>query len=318
MNNRRIIGILDPSMSSDNMGDHIIQDAVRAELADAFPDWELVALPTQRTLTLSEMYSARACQHFFVGGTNILNGNLPFYRQWKLDPLIVSILRGRTSPMGVGWWKYQDKTNALSAWTWRTLFGHNPVSVRDSYTRSKVEQLGSRAINTSCPTMWRLPDVVNSSSSVSDTVVVTLTDYRRSVDFDVAMFEALRSIYKYVYLWPQGEKDRDYVERLRLEVTIGPREVSWFDEMLLGGVDYVGTRLHAGVRAHQLRAHSMIVAIDNRAVEISHDTGLPIVMRHDFRKYADAFAARTPVRLHLPKTEIEDWKKQTLGIVHAL
>lgn len=317
MAEQTIIGLLDPSIDSDNMGDHIIQDAVRRELSEIFPAYDVVSLPTQRLMTRAERRRAKSCRHFFVGGTNILNGNIPFYMQWKMDPEIVALLMGRTSTIGVGWWKYQDRTNLLSAKIWKTLFRGSPISVRDFYTKQKLDEIGIEATNTSCPTLWTLPESVNVATEVSDSVVVTLTDYKRDVTADLALFESLRSIYETVYIWPQGEKDATYIEKMRLDVRIGSREVSWFDEIVKSGADYVGTRLHAGIRAHQLGAHSIIVAIDNRAIEIHSDTGLPIIERECVSDYGDAFTRRRPVELTLPASDILCWKQQIAELLDA-
>ncbi|MEW1931899.1 polysaccharide pyruvyl transferase family protein [Rhodococcus sp. NPDC079359] len=318
MSTGRTVGLLDPSLDSDNMGDSIIQDSVRAELNKMFPAVHIVRLPTQRFMTRSERAVARSCDLFIVGGTNILNGNLPFYMQWKLDPELLSILAGKTIPMGVGWWKYQKNTNKLSARVWQTLFLNEFISVRDGYTERKLASIGISSINTACPTMWALPEVVNVSARVKSSVVVTLTDYKRHVEADLALFKSLRQVYDKIYVWPQGEKDQTYIEKLRLDVTLGERDVRWFNQKLAHGeADYVGTRLHAGVRAHQLGAHSLIVAIDNRATEIASDTGLPVIPRDDWANLEEKISVRNPARLSLPHGEIKAWKTKLVGILDA-
>ncbi|TOG81065.1 capsular biosynthesis protein, partial [Vibrio parahaemolyticus] len=55
-----------------------------------------------------------------------------------------------------------------------------------------------------------------------------------------------------------------------------------FDEVLSSGnVDYIGTRLHGGVRALQKKVRTLILAIDNRAWEKKKDFNLPVVERND-------------------------------------
>ena len=49
-------------------------------------------------------------------------------------------------------------------------------------------------------------------------------------------------------------------------------------------VDYVGTRLHAGIRAMQKGRRSLIIGIDNRAIEMGTDFNLPVVRRDDVAK----------------------------------
>lgn len=314
MNGTPLVGLLNPSVDTDNLGDLIIADAVKAELARLLPQAEIIDLPTQRSMSRQERRLALDCDGLVVGGTNILNGNLPFYRQWKLDPDVVWRLRGRTTSMGVGWWKYQPKTNALSGETWRTIFRGAMPSVRDKYTEQKFVSLGIDAINTACPTMWSLPAILNAEQAPKSRVVVTLTDYLRSVEQDIAMFRALKEIYDEVYLWPQGEKDEDYAKKLRLDIKIGKRTLEWFDSVLdTREFDYAGTRLHAGVRAHQKHVHAQIIALDNRSIEISRDTGLPIVYRNSYKQQLHDFQRRQPAKLRLPQNEIRAWKNGFTG-----
>lgn len=69
-----------------------------------------------------------------------------------------------------------------------------------------------------------------------------------------------------------------------------------FDTVLANeDIDFVGTRLHGGIRALQKKKRSLIIAVDNRAIELGADTGLPVIDRsclekellrwydHDFR-----------------------------------
>ena len=49
-------------------------------------------------------------------------------------------------------------------------------------------------------------------------------------------------------------------------------------------LDYVGTRLHAGVRAMQKGRRSIILSIDNRAREMGKDYNLNVIERNDIYK----------------------------------
>ena len=42
-------------------------------------------------------------------------------------------------------------------------------------------------------------------------------------------------------------------------------------------VDFIGTRLHGGIRALQHKRRSIIIGIDNRATELNRDFNLPVV-----------------------------------------
>ena len=95
------------------------------------------------------------------------------------------------------------------------------------------------------------------------------------------MLNILGRNYRKVYLWIQGKKDEEYLQMLEKpsNLTIIPRSLKAYEEKLnLGNIDYVGTRLHAGIFALNHKIRSLIIAVDNRAIEIAKDTGLPIVL----------------------------------------
>ena len=76
-------------------------------------------------------------------------------------------------------------------------------------------------------------------------------------------------------------------------------------------VDYVGTRLHAGIRALSKYHRTIVISIDNRAKNIGKDTGLPVIQREDIeillqKKIQSEFV--TDIRM--PMSNIEKWKKQ--------
>lgn len=49
-------------------------------------------------------------------------------------------------------------------------------------------------------------------------------------------------------------------------------------------IDYVGTRLHGKIRVLNREKRAIILAVDNRAIEIANDTALPVVRREDIQK----------------------------------
>ena len=76
-------------------------------------------------------------------------------------------------------------------------------------------------------------------------------------------------------------------------------------------LDYVGTRLHAGIRALSKGHRSLIISIDNRAECISADTGLPILKREDVRLMLKERLSRNfETNITLPRENIIRWKGQ--------
>jgi polysaccharide pyruvyl transferase WcaK-like protein len=304
------VGWLDPSLNSKNTGDQIIADAVHRELQETLIDAEIVRLPTQTFLKRSERSLADSCQKFVVGGTNILNGNIPRYIQWKIDPGSYSTYRNRVSTMGVGWWQYQRGANRFSRHVWRNVLQAGENSVRDSYTETRLSEIGVRSINTSCPTVWRLPARPSFSAEAPSSVLMTITDYHKNPTRDARLILGLRERFDEVLVWPQGSQDREYLSGIDGDVKfIGP-ELSDFDDVLASRtVDYVGTRLHAGIRALQHGVRSTILAIDNRAAEISRDIGLSIMSNDlttaDWKRVDD----RESIDLRIPHDAIGQWKE---------
>ena len=277
-----MIGWLDPSISSRNVGDHIIREAVLDVLtrAGTSPD-SLVSLPTQRTMTKAELSAAKECRYFVVGGTNLLSSNMPWYRQWKVGMREFPVLRGKVILLGVGWWQYQNRPNAFTRWLLRELLHPNALhSVRDRWTASQLSPLGLRTAYTACPTMWALPEVPEARKTRGKRLILTLTDYNRSPDHDRALVSLAEQLYGELAFWPQGSKDEKYERSLASEVQVLPAGVQALDSALADeSTDFLGTRLHGGIRALQHGRRASIIAIDNRASEIARDTRLPVVSR---------------------------------------
>lgn len=304
------VGWLDPSLNSRNTGDQIIADAVLRELRETLGSAEIVRLPTQTMLKRSEREAARSCDKFIVGGTNILNGNIPRYIQWKLDPGSYSTYRSRVSTMGVGWWQYQPAVNRFSRYIWKNVLGSGANSVRDNYTAARLAEFGVKAVNTSCPTVWRLPKRTPFSAEPPSQVLMTITDYHKNPARDTRLIRGLRERYDEVLVWPQGSKDREYLSGIDKTVKfIGPELRDFDDALGAKSVDYVGTRLHAGIRALQFGVRSTILAIDNRATEISRDIGLTIMSNELTPADWDRVDNRTAVELNIPHAAISQWKE---------
>ena len=303
------LGLLDPSIDSKNSGDHIIREGVDRAMArlGATPA-DIVALTTRRKLSREELSAAAGARHVFVGGTNLLSSNMPWYRQWKLDGQLARHLSGSVSLLGVGWWQYQGRPNWYTARLLRRILGDAPQSVRDEYTREQLASIGVESINTCCPTMWDLPETPEAREARGERVVVTVTDYMRDVEADRTLLRRLSDAYEDVSLWPQGSKDHAYMRQLGVDVTMLGTSVGDFAAALdAPGTDYVGTRLHAGVFALQRGVRSTILAVDNRANEISKDTGLPVIDRKQLVERWDFVLESRTVRLRIPHDAINAW-----------
>lgn len=304
-----MIGWLDPSIDSTNAGDIIIAQAVESQLRQRLNITELLRLPTQRGWTKEERSSAKECDLFIVGGTNLLSSHPARYRQWRFGLRDAVHLRGKCVLFGVGWWQYQAPPDAWA----RRLYGallHPSLEqgVRDSYSVSQLRTVTHRVRNISCPTLWAAQRTGRTQSRFSDVIVTTLTDYSRDHHADAEMLQVLERRANQLMVWPQGEEDRQYISELGFaRYCIGPGLASLAQALSGGGVEYVGTRLHGGVRALQLGIPSAIIAVDNRAIEIGSDTGLWVLPREEVDDLDMFLDTRDTWQLTLPDESIEAW-----------
>jgi hypothetical protein len=309
----RVVCLLDPSLGSKNGGDLIIRDAVERALSRVLPEGALLLrLPTQRPLTAEERRAAATAYSFVVGGSNLLASDISQYRQWHVEPEDLDVYDGRVRLMGVGWWQYQPPATRQTERLLRKVLDVGGHSVRDGFTQKQLAETGLDSVNTSCPTVWDLPDEPETNHTKGRAVVATITDYARDVGRDRALLKMLREIYDgRVRVWPQGRKDRAYLKAIAWRTKVLPPGIASFEAALSDGDDYVGTRLHAGIRALQRGSRATVVVIDNRAAELAADTGLPVIPRSLDRGAVELLTEPRWTRLHLPRREIRCWLEET-------
>lgn len=301
----RQVCLLDTGIGSRNMGDHIIVDSIRRHLREIFPDAIFVTVPTHEYLGPESLRLMDSSEVRLVCGTNLLASHMDQYKQWKLGSLEMAAVRDLTL-LGCGWWQYQDAPNAYTELLLNRILSAKTIhSVRDSYTLAKLRALnGKSVVNTTCPTLWSLTPahLKGIPDRMARDVVTTLTDYKADPVADRFMLDHLALRYRTVYVWVQGTGDFSYLKRLwsggKGDLRVVPATLEAFDRLLTSSheLDYVGTRLHAGVRALQKKRRALILAVDNRAREISADTSLPCIPREhahkDLEGLVDRFSAR--------------------------
>ncbi|MBN2850072.1 MAG: hypothetical protein JXK92_05385, partial [Erysipelotrichaceae bacterium] len=75
-------------------------------------------------------------------------------------------------------------------------------------------------------------------------------------------------------------------------------------------IEFVGTRLHGGIRALQLKRRTFIVAVDNRAIEKHKDFNIPVLLREDCDKLDDILTQPVKTEITIPMDKINEWKSQ--------
>lgn len=90
------------------------------------------------------------------------------------------------------------------------------------------------------------------------------------------------------------------------------RSLPGLDTFIQSGVsfDYIGTRLHGGMRCLQNQRRALIIEVDNRATEIAKDTGLPTVKRDGFATISGWIEGAVRPSIHLPLDAIAQWRGQ--------
>lgn len=330
---------LSPAISSKNLGDYIIDDYCSQIIDEIFPASFSVSIPTH------EHFSTLGCEHIatadasIVCGTNLLTSHMKQYRQWNVnlqDAIKLWLIdvpkkkmlsttfikehfeKNKVLLLGAGWWQYQDKPDSYSTRILRMMLSSRGIhSVRDSYTEQMLKSIGiNNVLNTACPTMWKLTEEhCNVIPTVrSDTVVTTLTDYNVNDANDDLLLDILLRNYESVFVWLQAIEDYDQIQRSKYfkRIKVIPPTLRDYD-LFLGEIpaDYVGTRLHGGIRALNKKCRTIIIAVDNRALEISNDTGLQVIKREDVahsleKKICGNFATC----IKLPEKNIHIWKEQ--------
>jgi len=315
---------------SSNLGDLIIEEAILGALKVKFSKVKNVErVSTQLFPKRRDLEVLHRADLIFVAGSNLLSSNmlpnseirgLRFggYRQWKLPYLLKKRkkIQSKLILMGVGWWQYQEPPDFLTQILLRNTLSSEIVhSVRDEFTASQLRGIGIRnVINTGCPTTWDLPSTVN-THELAESVLFTITDYLRDKEADEELLVIVNE-YPEVYFWEQGAGDVEYLKSLKgygshIQILSGPHECI---ERLRARkrFDYIGTRLHCGIKCLQLGCNSAVIEVDNRAREIAKDISLPTLRRDCLKGVRAKDIFNNPVELKINHESIDLWIQQFL------
>jgi polysaccharide pyruvyl transferase WcaK-like protein len=316
----RTITLLDTAVASTNLGDQIIMEAVRRELADVVSGQLVFTVVSHEWMGAQSRRLIRSSDWVISGGTNLLSSRMWFRPNWKLTP--IDALSGlNVVLMGAGWYQYQHAPDPYSRWLLRRVLSrHRLHSVRESYALKRLASIGiTNAVNTGCPSIWaltpehcaRLP-----RQKAAGSVVTAVNSYPKLKNpaADRRMLEILRRHYRTVHLWIQTGTDHEYARSLDPDLRFISPSVAALDEALASDLDldYVGNRLHAGIRALQKGRRAIIVEIDNRAREMGQDFGVPTVERTDFERLEQMIQEPLEISVRSPQKDIVQWKSQFL------
>lgn len=316
------------AVGSRNMGDYIIMQSAKRELKSIIEDKLVVELPTHtpplrfravcklpfhknsKSKELSEY------QYGLVCGTNLLEKSMMRRQaQWNITLSESKFLKNNIF-VGVG----AGTIGKINLYTRlllkRTLSNKYIHSVRDEEARQMLEQIGIKSINTGCVTMWMLTKkhCQKIPQTKSRKVVFTLTDYSKDKANDRLLIDILKRNYNEIYYWIQGSQDLEYIKSLVDTKDINfiyPSLENYEDFLKNNDCDYVGTRLHAGVKAMQEFKRSIILIVDNRARSIHKKNNIVAVERQEIsNKLEKLINSSFKTKIELDEDAINSWKKQ--------
>jgi len=317
--------ILDTSIATGNKGDDIIMECTHQELGFLLKDSYELRLPThvssfhwyqvlKRSRSLMRFVD---CRLKFVGGSNIMAKNMfSHYPQWNINWFNCKPLQGSVL-VGVGVGAGEKRSNWYTRHLYNRVLSHKYIhSVRDERSRRYVEdELGLKAINTGCVTMWMLtPDFCKTiPTKKSDRVVFTLTTRGRCDERDQFLIDTLNGNYQEVFFWPQGIDDHDYFLKLNHTENIKVLQASkeaYHEYLSSNETDYVGTRLHGGIYAMRHARRAIIIAIDERAREIHKSNHLNCIDIKDINQLPDFINSEFETSVKMDNQAINLWKSQ--------
>jgi len=319
------IGLFDPSLGnnagseSPNLGDLIINEAIIREIYSIFPRANLLRLSTHEPLLRQHIKELRDCSLVFVGGSNLLCSNMYRNKLWKISLAEAMQIR-KVILFGVGWWQYEKMPNLYTRLLLKIILAGGFVhSLRDNYTKERLSKLGFKnVINTGCPTMWPLARInfEEIPKKKADNALLMLTDYNQAPEVDKAIAKLLLKNYNKVFFWPQGRNDKSYLSILDLPLIVLDHSLQALNEILSSdiSIDYVGTRLHGGIKCLIARKRSLILNIDNRAKEIARDSGLMTIERGNIEFVDHWINSSSNLRIKIDINSIEKWKSQFKGL----
>lgn len=319
--------LLDTSIGTSNIGDHIIMECVEKELSPILTSSFVFRLPTHvpsfhnyaiwRNSLAVQNYAT--CDYKFIGGSNILAKDMrTHYPQWNVNTFNCKPLEGSVCiGVGAGAGEHVD---AYTTHLYRKILSHSYYhSVRDERSKHYVEDiLGLKAINTGCVTMWALtPEFcAQIPTQKADNVVFTLTAKSHADQRDQILIDTLKREYGQVSFWIQGDKDEAYFNMFSntdgIEI-IPPHKAAYEAVLLRSNIEYVGTRLHGGIYALRHQKRAIIISIDERAQSISADTGLITIEKDAIDELPSLIGSDFETKLNIPFDEIKRWKAQFEG-----
>lgn len=293
----KTVCLFDTSVSSPNLWDQIIMESSDLVLKELFLNDYVFKIPSHNCISWRYTEKIIKQSRFVVFcWTNAISSNMIFSTWAKIKDFF--LLKNKVILFWVWWWNYSNSNSLYAKCAAlyskfilrRFLSKEYTHSVRDEYTKKKLESFWIKnVINTWCQTMWQIDKNHCKSIPVkkSKNVIFTLTVYNKSIDEDLFLIELLKKNYERLYFWPQQPWDYEYlceIDNLQWIEILNPNIDSFENKLMESNIEYVWTRLHAWIKAIQKYKRSIIIWIDNRAIEMWKDFNLNVIKRSELKK----------------------------------
>lgn len=306
------IGLMDTTVSDYNHGNQIIMDSVRKYINDIIKNKFVMDLPCWDDLEGHALEAVSYCEYLFLGGTNLLSGDIENKKYIGINDSNLSQFENKVILMGVGWNDSDVEITPKTVEIYRKILKRDVLhSVRNKYTKEILEKIGiTNVLNTGCPTLWSFTEEfckkIPTQKAENALIMVSSWDFNR----DNYIAQIIKNNYRKIYAWVQQPSDYTYIKLLYPEAEIIGLSLEDLDVFLekCKDVDYIGSRLHGGIRCLQKCKRCFIIPIDYRAVEMKKDFNLPVVDNiYELEKY---IISQYSTDIRMPFKEIEMWKKQ--------
>ncbi len=174
----RILALINPSLSTQNVGDLFIDDSLK-RILDYDRDHS-VEIDPRRPISTADIDRINSCEAAVIMGTNLWYRNMACPGRWMFTAKQLRQVRVPIIPIGVGTTRHDGEDNGFQADTLeqlRIIHASCEVgSVRDPRTAEALDQSGIRNIRmTGCPTIFRSLSPTWSQRPASSTKQVVVT-----------------------------------------------------------------------------------------------------------------------------------------------
>lgn len=302
----RLIGLIDPSINSFNLGDQIVMRHIMDILTERFPDAYFIHVPAYCDMDNRIEEILHKVEFFIFCGTGPICSEVTFrwpIKRWQYDRKVIFL--------GIGANNYDVKISYNAKIIYESNLNKNYYhSTRDNFTKSIVYDMNQTGVLvTGCPTLWNL-DTNSILGYQTDNVLFTVNSSRQNHTRDLKIIDILKEKYERIFFYAQCPNDMEYLKELQLKPDhiISSNLIAIDKFFKHQNFDYIGCRLHGGIHAMHFGHRAFIVGIDNRSMEMRKDFNLPVYWTpEDIRKAIDR---PYKVILNLPQSNITKWLEQ--------